>query len=148
MSGVAVSPSHQNPLLPPPAVGDNAAMMKQQRKDREAVKAIVNLGGQVWYNNPADPSEPSWFLEWAGECSINRVDLSGRTEVTDAGLVQLEELIQLRYLDLTRTEVTDAGLAHLKGLINLQTLELARTNVTDAGVDVLQMALPKCRIDH
>ena len=123
-------------------------MMKQQRKDREAVKALVKLGGQVRYNNPANPTEPSWFIEWAGQCSVNRVDFSGRTEVTDAGLAQLEELTQLRYLDLTRTEVTDAGLIHLKGLINLQTLELARTNVTDAGVGDLQMALPKCQIDH
>ena len=130
------------------AVGDNAAMMKQQRKDREAVKALVKLGGQVRYNNPANPTEPSWFLEWAGQCSISRVYLSGRTEVTDARLVQLERLTQLRYLDLTRTEVTDAGLVHLKGLINLQTLGLARTNVTDAGVGDLQMALPKCQIDR
>ncbi|HEV2973076.1 MAG TPA: hypothetical protein VGY55_24125, partial [Pirellulales bacterium] len=109
-------------------------MMKQQLKDREAVEALVKLGGRVFYNNPANPSEPSWFLEWAGECSVYRVDFSGRSEVTDAGLVQLEELTQLRSLDFTRTKITDAGLVLFKRLINLQTHELARTNVTDAGV--------------
>jgi Leucine Rich repeat len=123
-------------------------MMKQQLKDREAVEALVKLGGRVLYNNPANPSEPSWFLEWAGECSVSRVDFSGHSEVTDAGLVQLEELTQLRSLDLTRTEVTDVGLVLLKGLINLQTLELARTNVTNAGVGDLQTALPNCQISH
>jgi hypothetical protein len=45
-------------------------------------------------------------------------------------------------LDLGETDVSDAGLVHLKGLANLKELGLYRTKVTDAGVRELQLALP------
>ncbi len=50
------------------------------------------------------------------------------------------------YLDCTK--VTDAGLVHLKGMTNLRRLNLIYTNVTDAGVKKLQAALPKCKISR
>jgi hypothetical protein len=139
---------HSESLAAAVAVGDNAAMIKQLRKERDAVKALVKLGGQVSYNNPANPSEPSWFLEWAGACNVSRIDFSGRIKVTDAGLMHLRELTQLQYLHLTRTEITDAGLVHLKGLTNLQTLGLEGTKVTEVGVNDLQKALPDCKISR
>ena len=48
---------------------------------------------------------------------------------------------------LSGPKVTDAGLVHLKGMTNLRVLDLAYTKVTDAGVKDLQAALPKCRIN-
>ena len=69
-----------------------------------------------------------------------------RTDVTDAGLIDLKGLTHLEFLVLSRTQVTDAGLAHLKGLTKLRVLELDYTEVTDEGVKGLKAALPKCRI--
>ncbi len=44
------------------------------------------------------------------------------------------------------TNVTDAGLVHLKGLTNLRDLSVRETGVTDAGVRELRLALPKTKI--
>ena len=43
-------------------------------------------------------------------------------------------------------KVADAGLVHLEGLTHLQYLNVNRTKVTDAGVKKLQAALPHCKI--
>ncbi len=70
------------------------------------------------------------------------------SDVTDAGLVNLKSLTNLKRLDLSFTQVTDAGLVHLKGLTKLKYLGLNRTQVTDEGVKKLQGALPNCEIYH
>jgi hypothetical protein len=44
------------------------------------------------------------------------------------------------------TPTTDAGLVHLKGMSNLKHLDLRYTKVTDAGVAVLKKSLPNCQI--
>ena len=60
------------------------------------------------------------------------------TQVTDDGLAHLKELKALRALDLSYTQVTDAGLPHLQGLANLQILDLPLTKITDAGLEQLK----------
>ena len=67
-------------------------------------------------------------------------------ETTDAILVHLKGLNNLKSLSLGMTKVTDAGLVHLKGLMELQELNLGDAKVTDAGVADLQKALPNCNI--
>ena len=52
----------------------------------------------------------------------------------------------LQSLDLRKTEITDAGLVNLKGLTGLQWLYLMGTKVTEAGVAELKKALPNCKI--
>ena len=44
------------------------------------------------------------------------------------------------------TKVSDAGLVHLEGLTNLKRMDLMFTQTTDAGVKQLQQALPNCKI--
>lgn len=60
---------------------------------------------------------------------------------TDAGLVHLRKLTQLRRLDLyggadekVRGLITDAGMAHLEGLKNLEYLRLRGSQITDEGL--------------
>lgn len=60
------------------------------------------------------------------------------TKVTDAGLAHLKPLANLQRLHLEQTGVTDAGLAQIKGLKNLTYLNLYGTKVTDAGLDQLK----------
>ena len=70
---------------------------------------------------------------------LGLIDLNlAATKVTDAGLAHLKPLANLQRLHLELTGVTDAGLAHLKGLKNLTYLNLYGTKVTDAGLDQLK----------
>jgi hypothetical protein len=46
-----------------------------------------------------------------------------------------------------RTQITDAALVHLKGLTNLKGLYIRYTRITDEGVKNLQEALPNCEIN-
>ncbi len=59
-------------------------------------------------------------------------------QVRDAGLEHLRELTSLTRLDLGGTPATDADVVHLKGLINLKVLHLEDTQVSDAGLEHLQ----------
>ena len=58
--------------------------------------------------------------------------------MTDAGLVHLKGLPQLRGLSLNATEVTDAVLAELSGMKSLVNLYLYRTKVSDTGLPHLR----------
>ncbi len=68
------------------------------------------------------------------------------TKVTDAGLVDLNEMTQLTHLYLSDTAVTDGGMEHLKDLKQLVYLDLFQTKVTAEGVKKLSTALPGCKI--
>ena len=68
---------------------------------------------------------------------------------TDLGLKNyLASLKPPSQLYLSEWKITDAGLIHLKQLTNLKRLDLIGTKITDAGVADLQMALPNCEITH
>ena len=90
--------------------------------DEEAVTEIEKLGGSVTRDERL-PSRP-----------VISINLSG-TRVTDAELIYVGGLTQLKKLDLHGTQVTDAGLEHLKKLTQLQMLFLHQTEVTDVGVE-------------
>ena len=67
------------------------------------------------------------------------------TGVTDAGLVNLEQMKSLEQLNLYRTRVTNAGLEALKELKSLREVDVRYTRSTQAGVDALQKSLPETR---
>lgn len=54
------------------------------------------------------------------------------TEVTDAGIVRLENLGRLSVLDLSKTRVTDGGTGPLRRLKAIKALSLGQTRITDA----------------
>jgi hypothetical protein len=65
------------------------------------------------------------------------LNLTG-TKITDGGLQALEGLTNLVILHLERTQISDAGLAHLKNLSHLSYLNLYATPVTDKGLEQLK----------
>jgi hypothetical protein len=77
-----------------------------------------------------------------------RVLYLGFSEITDAGLLHLKGIQNLEKLSfpLTKANITDAGLEHLRGLSHLRELRLGGAKVTEAGVAELQQALPNCKI--
>jgi hypothetical protein len=146
--------------------------VEQKRKERETVKAIFKLGGEVFYDCQFDPSGytiptphlpgPEWLRQLLGEdffadvevvsvtitpdAEAALVNVSGLTQlkklwlwgrgatVSDAWVVNLKALAQLKELTLGNMKVTDAGLESLKDLTQLQRLVLAETKITDAGL--------------
>ena len=79
-----------------------------------AIAEIRNLGGLVERDDTG--SAIAVFLSF--------------TEVTDAELVHLKGLTNLKELELRDTQVTGEGFKHLKGLTNLEMLDLGLTQVT------------------
>jgi len=59
-------------------------------------------------------------------------------KITDAGLVNLQELTSLKEVFLYKTQITDVGLEQLKGLTNLKVLNLYGTQITDEGLEHLK----------
>jgi hypothetical protein len=57
-------------------------------------------------------------------------------------------LNQLQQLFLSGTQVTDAGLMHLQEQTQLGELDLRNTKFTNQGVKKLDQALPNCKIDR
>jgi Leucine-rich repeat (LRR) protein len=138
--------------------------LRQARKQREAVEAILRTGGRVRYDyqmTGTEPQAPEWLWELLGDdffFDVSSVNLQllvdddvikhltdlpnlrevylSSSKVTDAGLEEyIEGRTNLELLSLWDTHVTDAGLQHLKGLINLERLYLEGTQVTDAGLE-------------
>jgi len=111
-------------LIAPPAcwAGEQATKSPDRNADRAAiVNGIKRLGGWV---KPDDKTSSQPVVE---------VHLSGQ-RVTDADLLALAGLTELRSLELMATNVTDAGLACLRPLVNLEELSLFNHRITDPGL--------------
>jgi hypothetical protein len=118
--------------------------VRAKQREREAVKAIRELGGYWIYDyeweasssgtRPTPPG-PAWLRKLLGDDFFANVErVAFKMQLTDSGLRHLAGANQLKWLALSHTEVTDAGLVHLKGLNRLETLFLSGTQVTDAGL--------------
>jgi hypothetical protein len=79
-------------------------------------------------------------------CHFMSLWLDG-TQVTDAGLIHIQRMTDLRVLSLNFTDVTDVGLKDLGNLSQLRRLCLSGSKVTNEGVEKLQQVLPKCKIE-
>jgi hypothetical protein len=78
---------------------------------------------------------------------VRSLNLCG-TPLTDAELSLFADCEHLESLLLDRTSVSDAGIVVLGGLMNLKRVSLLGTQVTPLGVRRLQELLPSCAIDH
>jgi len=113
---------------------------KRAREQKQAVETIREAGGRVTYDyqltGSVKPSISEWLRELIGDDYFARVVFVGLlgSSGTDAVLVHLEGLTDLRGLSLLGTEVTDAGLAHVGACTNLETLDLRLTSITNNGL--------------
>ena len=137
-----------------------AVKMQQVERQREAVTAIKNMGGDGLYGwevggfsqPPEPPPGPEWLRRLLGKeffASVTDVDLAEprlgfdglmylKVPCPDAGLENLKEMPGLKWLRLDGSQVTDAGLKHVGSLSALETLEVANTGITDAGLKHLE----------
>jgi internalin A len=135
--------------------------VNEARAQREAVAAIRDAGGGVWYDWQWDdgktrydgsPIWPKWLIDRLGIDYFGHVVAVIMYErASDEILVPIGRLRRLEYLDLSAQRgfaskarlrpprpgepgVTDAGLVHLEGLRRLEHLCLSSTAITDAGL--------------
>jgi hypothetical protein len=103
--------------------------------DRRAAKWVLSLGGTVHVRMAgAEKAIDAVEKLPAEDFELVWIDLRDKP-VSDAGLANLQGLINLKFLGLHHTGVSDAGMAHLKNLAKLEELHLfANPNVTDAGL--------------
>jgi hypothetical protein len=136
--------------------------VRQARRQRAAVEAIEKLNGYVMYDfqtNPYDfhasPPGPDWLHKVLGVdflASVTFVSLKShgpdRAHVTDGDLVPLQDLGEIRTIQLDWTEISDAGLLHLKGLTQMKMLSIRDTRVTATGCQKLWNSLPNLKISR
>ena len=110
----------------------------------EAIAALEKLGAEVekdedgnvvFLNLIKTQISDAGLLHLQQLTNLQTLHLGGN--ITDAGLVHLKGLTNLQTLILGGA-ITDAGLAHLKGLKTLEMLGLSKTKVTDAGLEHLK----------
>ena len=108
--------------------------------DRRAAEWVLALGGKanLATGDGGTPREVTARADLPKVFRLQRVNLAGNRQVTDAGLSNLEGLAVLDLLWLSDTPITDAGLAHLRGLGSLQLLNLGQTPITDRGLEHLR----------
>jgi hypothetical protein len=115
--------------------------VRQANIQRNAVKAIQKVGGNVWY----DRFVPHWTSgsRWCPDWLVDRVGIDYFATVCwayldkpglDANLAMphVAQLDRLDHLDLSESSISDAGLHYLRDLSSLESLYLARTGITDA----------------
>jgi serine/threonine protein kinase/WD40 repeat protein len=81
-----------------------------------------------------------------GNTRLRNLVLSGCAQVTDAGIAHLKRCNGLQTLHVFNTAVTDDALSHLTGLDGLTELHVGSTKVTATGVQKLTKSLPRCKI--
>jgi hypothetical protein len=119
--------------------------VRAKQREREAVKALRDLGGEVRYDyefnsnwseveNPTPPG-PEWLRELLGnDIFACAVSAHCGPQTTDVDLRHLAAFGQLRALYLGETQITDEGMVHLRGLNKLEWLSLPNIKITDAGM--------------
>ena len=115
-------------------------IVHRARVQREAVAAIVRVGGSVvydyqWPDYDAKPPGPAWLRGLIGRDYFDTVVFvnADTPKADDAVVAQIGRLDRLRALGLQGSTVTDAGLAGLSGLRELRTLHLRAANVDGSG---------------
>ena len=100
----------------------------------------------VWLNLGRSQITDAGVRELERFAELRRVHLNG-TDVGDAAMASLAKLERLRFLNLYGTNVTDAGATRLAGLNDLRKVFLWQTEVTEEAAARLREANPNLQID-
>jgi hypothetical protein len=97
----------------------------------------VDVRYLLFWGNGKKPSDKDLFALRSFP-NLEGLDFSVTPSITDAGLVEVESLSDLKMLGLMKTSITDAGLLRLKNLTRLRELNLMGTGITDSGLENLK----------
>jgi hypothetical protein len=131
--GPGVLPLARPPVLPLAAlvmgllVGCGTSLSPQQT---QAMSKLQDLGARINFKR--------------GGYEVNLTE----TPVEDKDLVHLQNIPNLKTLDLGSTQITDAGLEHLRSIDSLEFVVLTRTMATVKGIENLRKALPNTDVRY
>lgn len=153
-----------------------AIEMEAAKAQKEAVRMIAELGGEVYYDHQASfldrddaagdsgplsddvtatflmpqatPSGPAWMRDWLGVDFVADVVYVKADSMTDDTMKCFRDFPRLHSLILLKPNISDAGLEHLVGLTRLRKLYIEDTEVTATGVEKLRKALPNCEFGY
>jgi hypothetical protein len=109
-----------------------AGRIAELRKDDEMRGGVRReWTGPAWIRERLKPEESKYFER------ICCVYLGG-TSVTNADVIAISSLTELRELYLHSTGISDASLAHMRGLRALRVLYLRDTQISDQGLENLR----------
>ena len=142
------------PMLTLLVIAPFAEKVQQAERQREAVEAIRELGGNVRYDYQFDkagslmleqePPGPAWLRALVGDdffadvLHVSFFMAPKAAEVNDVVFEHVKPLRRLEWLRLRGTQITDPGLLELNRLTELVYLDLSGTHVTDAGLNHLR----------
>jgi internalin A len=97
----------------------------------ENLEGLNRLRSLVFSNDP--PLTDADLVHLKGLTALQRLQLPEErgSAITDAGLANLKDLVDMRYLTLQNSQVTSAGLKHLRGMTRLGELWMSGTRVDD-----------------
>ncbi len=84
----------------------------------------------------------------AGLTQLRSFSVNCARDITDAGMIHLGELVELRALRLATTRVSDERIDDILRFRKLEMLDVRGTEISDEGIERLQAELPNCRILH
>jgi Leucine-rich repeat (LRR) protein len=124
-----------------------AVKMQQAKRQREAVEALIKMGGFVGYGYEMNsdgfmrirgvkPPGPEWLQRLLGDDFFNNVVYVNLTD-SDVTTDMRNVLVAQGSISPPSLEVTKAGLEQLETLKQLRTLRLSKTQITDAGLEHL-----------
>jgi serine/threonine protein kinase/WD40 repeat protein/Leucine-rich repeat (LRR) protein len=128
--------AHQERLAPPSAASLHTQKVIDWLGAYGATYRLANFGILIPEETAGNEMAPPPDLR--KEISVHTISFVDSQKVVDADLVKLDELSELRVLDLTNCKVSPLGVAKLKGLVGLHTLNLSGINLT--GFDFEQLA--------
>jgi hypothetical protein len=121
--------------------------IRRVRLQREAVSAIRQSGGQVYYEcergddwpslnyNKRPPRGPKWLVDRIGVDYFNRVtQVFLPKEHAEKALAYVRNLGPIRLLDMGGSDISDDGLALIEDMSDLRKLELGGAAITDRGL--------------
>lgn len=141
-SGVLIMPLAQDTTF----LAANAINVSKSFGD-EQLKQLAPASTQLqWLDLAKTQVTDAGMVEVGKLGALTRLHLEN-TAVTDAALAEIGKLANLEYLNLYGTKVTDAGLAQLANLKNLKKIYLWQTGVTEDGAKKLEQALPGVEVN-
>ena len=108
-------------------------LLAPYRGEQRAAAALVQLGGKVLLVEESQ----GWIRRYAGPDIFDTrvaavIDLS-HSRITDRDLVHLRAFHHFGQISLADTEISNAGLEHLRDVVAGRFVDLSRTRVTDVS---------------
>ncbi len=97
----------------------------------ESLKGLTELRELLLASGPVLTDADLVHLKGLTALQHLQLSASTRNTITDAGVANFKDMVDMRQLSMTQTAITSDGLNHLRGMTRLHTLRIPATRVED-----------------